>query len=297
LGLLILAVSMLTACTRPTLPEQTIWWTHSDDGPVDIDAIVSKYPELDGVVISAPEYMEELERERKKAAAQETSVPEQAFRVQPGSVLSVEVVGHTEFSRQVIVGPDGTYDFPLIGVMKLEGMTLNEFRSELSTKLRRFIKDPKVSVNMSYIGYTGTVTTPHYTAGWVRVLGQVNEGVIGITGRETILDIITFAGGLGSDAAWRDVRVIKQSPDRKRGRIIIVDCFNLLKFADLTQNIPITDRDIVYVPPHFPLGAHVQRDWDIVMKYVTGSQQFDHLVQYFEGRLRSRIKPLRVASD
>lgn len=294
---LVVAALLPLACTRPTLPEQTIWWRHSDDGPVDIDAVIAKYPELDGVIISAPEYMEELERERKKAEAAGIPLAREEFRLFPGSVLRLEVLGHPVFSREVIVGPDGTYDFPLIGVLELEGRTLAEVRAELVEKLRRYIKDPKVSLNLSYIGGAGTVVSPRYAAGWVKVLGQLSEGVIPVTGRETISDIIALAGGLDEDAAWRDVRVIKHSPGRKRPRIVIVDWFDFVKFGNLAQDIPVGDKDIVYVPPHFSLGTHIQRDWDLVMKYVTGAREYDHLVQYFERRLRGKIRPYRDLND
>ncbi|MDQ7779525.1 MAG: polysaccharide biosynthesis/export family protein [Planctomycetota bacterium] len=299
LGNLVLApiiVLALSACTRPNFSEQTIWQEHSTDGPVDIDAVVSKYPELDGVLISAPEYMEELEREKKRAEAEGTRIVGEPYVVQPSSVLMVEVPGHGEFTRQVLVGPDGTYDFPLIGVMNLQGKTLEQVRAELTEKLKRFIKNPQVSVNSSYIGAAGTVLSPSTHTGSITVVGAVSEGIYGYTGRETIRHIIALAGGVSDDAAWRDIRVIKQSPGRKRARIVIVDWFNLVKFGDLSQDIPLASGDIVYVPPHFPLGEHIQRDWDLIMKYASQSQSYDQLIQYFEGRLRGRIKPLRDAN-
>jgi hypothetical protein len=93
----------------------------------------------------------------------------EAYRVGPGDGLLVAVYNHPELSLAPYVGTnvsagqnvrplglvvdnDGTTQFPLIGMVLVAGKTSNELRVFLEHELSRYIKDPKVTVQVSFAG-------------------------------------------------------------------------------------------------------------------------------------------------
>src|SRR5689334_13767522 len=63
-----------------------------------------------------------------------------------GDQVSVQVLEVPEFgNRPYRVEPDGTVGLPLVGRMKVEGSTLEQFESQLTTKLKKQVLNPHVA--------------------------------------------------------------------------------------------------------------------------------------------------------
>lgn len=98
----------------------------------------------------------------------------------------------------------------------------------------------------------------------VYVLGEVNKpGIVEFTGKFTILDAISKAGGFKEDAFYPDIRVLRANRDKP---VIMPVAFNrLLEKGDLTQNLSLYDRDVIIVP-RSPIG-----NWNEFIKQITPS--------------------------
>jgi polysaccharide export outer membrane protein len=82
------------------------------------------------------------------------------------------------------------------------------------------------------------------------VFGEVNsQGLHRLAGKPKIADLIAKAGGTKITAVWKDVRVIRGTPENPV--IIHVNLKRLFKESDLSQNVSLKDGDIVYVPKTF----------------------------------------------
>ena len=102
--------------------------------------------------------------------------------------------------RTIRISPDGLVDLPLVGQVQAAGLTVTQFRAELSSKLSKYIQHPVVSVNM-----TDNQSHP------VSVFGSVNHaGVYQLAGSKRLLEVISLAGGVSADAG-PNVVVTRQS--------------------------------------------------------------------------------------
>jgi polysaccharide export outer membrane protein len=115
------------------------------------------------------------------------------YPIGPGDVLTVSAAGVDEIKeRKVRVSTQGTIELPLIGVVQAGGLTEVDLAQELDLKLKKFMYNPQVSVFVD-----------EYRNREVAVVGAVSKpGLVVLdTPGETLLDVLTQAGGVTSTAA------------------------------------------------------------------------------------------------
>lgn len=110
-----------------------------------------------------------------------------------GDLLTITVPGVDELKeRTVRVGSQGNIDLPLIGSIHAAGIPESELRDKLSKALEKYMYDPQVDLFVK-----------EYKSRQVAVVGAVHApGLITLSGAgESILDVLTQAGGVTADAA------------------------------------------------------------------------------------------------
>jgi polysaccharide biosynthesis/export protein len=150
----------------------------------------------------------EANQERLKALWEKRSaLPEtQDFPIGPGDVIEIEVPGVEDLKgRTVRVSGSGQIELPLIGIVDASGQTEAGLRGKIKDALNKYMYNPQVDVFVR-----------EYHSRQVAVVGAVKSpGLVMLTGAgQTILDVITQAGGMTPDAA--DEIVIL--PEVKGGR-------------------------------------------------------------------------------
>jgi polysaccharide biosynthesis/export protein len=163
----------------------------------------------------------------------------QAYTLEPGDEITLEVWGHGDLSGKHILGPDGKITIPVAGVLTLGGLTREQAEKSVTTTLAKFYTDLAV-----------TLRVDRYTSFRVYVLGRVaNPGAVQFESQPTLLDVITRAGslpigGVGAErAALGRCAVI-----RGRDQMIWVDLRTLLTQGNLSLNIRLARNDLVYLP-------------------------------------------------
>ncbi|MGH7878361.1 MAG: polysaccharide biosynthesis/export family protein, partial [Candidatus Binataceae bacterium] len=122
-----------------------------------------------------------------------TSSGHEDYPIGPGDVLTVSVPEIDEIKdRKVRVSTQGTIELPLIGVVSAGGLSEDGLASELDLKLQKYMFNPQA-----------TVFVDEYRNREVAVVGAVNKpGLLVLTSpAETILDVLTQAGGVAATAA------------------------------------------------------------------------------------------------
>jgi polysaccharide export outer membrane protein len=161
----------------------------------------------------------------------------QEYRVGPKDLLEISVFGADELSRTVRVSEDGKVTLPLLGEVLVDGLTKSEVEKKLGQLLgEKYVQNPQV-----------TVFIREYQSKRVSVLGAVEKpGPYQLLGRQTLMQIISEAGGLTRDAG-NEIIIIRQLPDGSSVslRISIDDLF--LK-GDAKLNVPMEAGDIVNIP-------------------------------------------------
>lgn len=167
-----------------------------------------------------------------------------------GDVLRISVFEQPDLSLEVRVGESGTITFPLIGEVGVGGLSTAAAERKIATALESggFLRNPHVSIIVTQL-----------QSQQVSVLGQVGRpGRYPIEGSRSLADILALAGGLAPDAG--DLVTLINTENGKPSRHVI-DLPQMMRSADLTENIKIGSGDIVYVEKtnRFYIYGEVQR--------------------------------------
>src|SRR6266581_4021170 len=113
----------------------------------------------------------------------------------PGDEIEVTVYGAPDLSQHSRVNGNGNISMPLIGYVRLAGLSSSEAELAIANQLRQgnVINDPNVSVYVK-----------EYASSGISVAGEVaRPGVYSAVGPHRLFDILHSAGGLTERAASR----------------------------------------------------------------------------------------------
>lgn len=146
---------------------------------------------------------------------------------------AVSMIQNQQSNNGVWINDNGKIFFPLVGEITVAGKTINQVQTELSSRLKRYIKNPQVEINVA-----------EFRSQRVSVSGAVREaGQLPITNIPmTLLDAIDLAGGITDEADPQNVKWTHNGVDHT------ISIEDLRANGDATQNHLLSDGDIVYVP-------------------------------------------------
>jgi polysaccharide biosynthesis/export protein len=127
--------------------------------------------------------------------------PARTYRIGPYDLLKIKVFEADELSTVERVNEEGLIDMPLIGAVKVGGLTPREAEQAIAERLReRYLQNPQVDLFVS-----------EYASQKVTVIGHVNHpGVFPLTGRTTMMQAIALAGGVDDVADKQQIVVFRQ---------------------------------------------------------------------------------------
>ena len=128
------------------------------------------------------------------------------YRIGPNDLLEIDVYGVTELKRTVRVNSTGLVSLPLIGAIKVAGLTAQEAEAAIAARYgEKFLQDPQISVFIK-----------EFTTQRVTIEGAVaRPGIYPLTGQITLLRAMALAGGRGDLANLENVMIYRTGPDGK----------------------------------------------------------------------------------
>jgi polysaccharide export outer membrane protein len=222
----IFAVAMLAGCSN-------------GPNPAPVTLPVSGIGDLNAAVVSS-----ETQTLSAAQLAQVLSANENAaYQLGPNDLIIVSVYEHPELSAPpgistgnvgVLITSDGTIDMPLIGQVRLGGLTIAEAQSLITSDYSSLVKQPDVTIqiiNPQSLRYylLGAFTTPG-----VKYPGHAM----------TLLDALALGGSV--DIANAD---LYQAYVAKGTVKLPIDLHGLLIDGDLSQNITLGSGDDIVIPP------------------------------------------------
>ena len=153
-------------------------------------------------------------------------------------VLKITVYNYPDLTTTERVSGEGVITIPLIGEIKVAGMTTDRVAKAIAEKLADgFIVDPNVSVFVLEFRSKKAI-----------VMGQVNKpGIYMLTGNTTFLELLSLAGGLTKDAGSK-ATIKRKTSDGTRGEgIITIDLKKLIEEGDTSLDVSLMDGDNVYI--------------------------------------------------
>lgn len=169
-------------------------------------------------------------------AAQQPASTE--YRIGPKDLLEITALGVTEINKLVVrVSEDGKITLPLAGEVDVNNLTQSEVEKKLIQILgEKYLINPQV-----------TVFILEYKSKRVHIVGAVEKpGPYELLGRQTIMSIISQAGGMTRDAGT-EIIVIRQLPDGS-GTSIRISIDDLFVKGDAKLNVTLEPDDIINIP-------------------------------------------------
>jgi polysaccharide export outer membrane protein len=135
-----------------------------------------------------------------------------------------------------LVGPEGNIQFPLLGLVKAEGLTKNQLKDYITKTLsdRKLLVDPIITIRFQNFRVT--------------VLGEVNHpSVVSVPNEKlSLLEALGLAGDLTIYGERKNVMIIREQADQKIIKRINLNSEELFS----SPYYYLQSNDIVYVEPN-----------------------------------------------
>jgi polysaccharide export outer membrane protein len=175
-----------------------------------------------------------------------------AYRLGPNDVIAVSVYSHPELSSPqpgtmgglggIMITSDGTIGLPLIGNVRLGGLTIDRAQKNIAADYATYINNPNVTVQL-----VAAQSLRYY------LLGAFSAPGVKYPGHTlTLLDALSLGGSVSlPNADLYQAYVVENS------RKLPVDLHALLLDGDLTQNVTLASGDTIVIPPASTENAFV----------------------------------------
>jgi polysaccharide export outer membrane protein len=184
-----------------------------------------------------------------QAAAGAPSSDMTSYVIGPSDVLAVTVFNQAQLSGKFSVEADGTVAFPLVGRVRVGGLTIRGAESEITKRLAAgYLNDPRVSVNVE-----------QYRSQQVFVMGEVHQpGSVQFSGSLTLIEALARVGST-TERAGTEIVIVRALPGttpaapapapsaNSQSETVKVDLEKLQQGA-LSQNVSLKAGDTVFVP-------------------------------------------------
>jgi polysaccharide export outer membrane protein len=195
------------------------------------------------------------------------SLPE--YIVEPPDLILVEVLEALPgrpITGERLVRPDGTISLDFYGKVYVAGLTPSEIKEKIVIHLREFLTDETLGLVARGVDENAEVKliepkdsdrvfvdVTAYNSKVYYVMGDVNApGRLPITGNDTVLEAITYAGGLSPTASVPNIRLVRPAPPGACcEQLLPVNYEAIVNAGDTTTNYQLMpgDRLVVYRDP------------------------------------------------
>jgi polysaccharide export outer membrane protein len=204
-----------------------------------------------------------------------TTMPD--YVVEPPDIINVEVLEALPgrpITGDHLVKPDGKITLGFYGDVYVTGLTPTEIKEKVILHLRKYINDevlglvtidekdnpqtiPPAESSRVFVEVTSFNSKVYYVQGDVGVPGRLP-----ITGNETVLDAINYAGGLIPTASTVNIRLVRPAPPGACCESILpVNYAAIVNAGDTTTNYQMMpgDRLVVFRDPIVRTAIFIDR--------------------------------------
>jgi polysaccharide export outer membrane protein len=154
------------------------------------------------------------------------------FVIGAEDTLLIQVWREPEFTRPVLVRPDGKITLPLIKEIQAGGRTPDQLAADIQKALGEFIKNPEVTVTVNQVN-----SKKYY------ITGEVNRpGAFPLAVPTRVLDALTQSGGFREFANTKKIVVLR------KGERLKFNYKEVIKGKNSEQNILLENGDYIIVP-------------------------------------------------
>jgi polysaccharide export outer membrane protein len=155
------------------------------------------------------------------------------YKLRPGDVIAISVYNEPSLSQVVRVLPGGYIEEPLVGNVRVGGLTPAQARQAVGQALHHYLRHPEVTVAVSAVAPVD-----------VFVFGNVRQpGRYQLQPESRVMDALAAAGGLGpTDGDLPDAQL------SSGGQITKISLQRMLHDNDLSLDTQLHGQTTIYVP-------------------------------------------------
>ena len=183
------------------------------------------------------------------------------YRLGPGDEITIDIWGTNQVSIQETITPDGAISIDNLGLIFLNGMTVNQATSFLRKELNKIYtgladEKPTSQIRVS-LGNSRTIQ--------VNVMGEVYQpGTYALSAFSTVFHALYSAGGVSEIGSLRNIQVVRNGKT-----IANVDVYNFIMHGKTKDDISLQEGDVIIVSPYEALvkiEGNVKRPMKYEMK-------------------------------
>lgn len=177
----------------------------------------------------------------------------QGYTIKSGDTLNIEVLEDPALNRQVLVLPDGSVSFPLVGSISASGLSTDAFQARLASALApNFASTPSVFASVASVSdrrATGTGTSSRSRTIDVYVMGEVNTpGLAEVSPRTSLLQMLALTGGFTKFAATKRIQLRRVDPQTGAYVTYVFNYRAVESGAAITGSTRMRQGDVIVVP-------------------------------------------------
>src|SRR6266403_2092652 len=158
------------------------------------------------------------------------------YIIGPEDELIVNVWREADLSRSVPVRPDGKISLPLLNDVPASGLTPMQLGSEITTRLKKFIAEPQVTIIVSRVNSQR-----------IYIVGEVNRaGAFPLVPNMTVLEALSSAGGCSPFAKQTKIYILRLENGQEVRRPF--NFKEVLSGQRMEQNFLLKAGDTIVVP-------------------------------------------------
>jgi polysaccharide export outer membrane protein len=209
--------------------------------------------------MQAPAPNKELQQQLMVQASQASLVNYKDYQVGPEDQLAIVIFGQDNLNRELRVNGQGEIAMPLVGVIKVAGMTPQQIQKHLEELYNaNYLVNPQITVSVKEFRHQRVAVTG----------AVVKPGSYEIIGPRTLLEVLSLAGGFSNNInntgqAGDVVDVVRHqnAPDlaasMKGGgsqpfipktETLVINLRRLVSGQEPQLNIPVRSGDVIHVP-------------------------------------------------
>ena len=183
------------------------------------------------------------------------------YRLGAGDEIIIDIWGTSQVSIQQTITPDGAINIDNLGLVFLNGMTVNQATNYLRKELNKIYaglsdENPTSHIKVS-LGNSRTIQ--------VNVMGEVYQpGTYAISAFSTVFHALYNAGGVSDIGSLRNIQVVRNGKS-----IANVDVYDFIMQGKTKDDISLQEGDVIIVNPYEALvkiEGNVKRPMKYEMK-------------------------------
>jgi polysaccharide export outer membrane protein len=170
------------------------------------------------------------------ASAAQAAAADPSYIIGADDVLDISVWKEPDVSRSVPVRPDGKISLPLVSDVQAAGLTPSQLAADLTTRLKKFLNDPQVTVIVTAINSRR-----------IYIVGEVaRPGAFPLLPNMTVLQALADSGGFTTFANTKKIHILRTINGKQTE--FPFEYREVLEGHKTSENITLLPGDEIVVP-------------------------------------------------